>query len=104
MDNRETIPYHQYYLAFDEKGARTNTSLLNDHHSPTSALWLSQLASLSWESYTLSGTKTLDLALVKNIDIEDRRKKRYLPSFLVFTYTNKKVLVRSLTRSAQKQL
>merc|ERR1719362_1291840 len=75
------------------QGARTNTSLLSDLHLPTSALWLSQLDSLSWESYTPFGTKTLDLVLMKHIDKEEikkDRKRKYLPSFLVFTYTIKK--------------
>ena len=86
------------------KGARTNTSLLSDPHLPTSALWLSQLDSLSWESYTPFGTKTLDLVLMKHIDKEEikkDRKRKYLPSFLVFTYTIKKCLSDDKTECVQ---
>lgn len=96
------IPDYQYTLV--SKGARTNTSLLSDLHLPTSALWLSQLDSLSWESYTPFGTKTLDLVLMKHIDKEEikkDRKRKYLPSFLVFTYTIKKCLSDDKTECVQ---
>ena len=102
---KKNIPYYQYTLV--SKGARTNTSLLSDPHLPTSALWLSQLDSLSWESYTPFGTKTLDLVLMKHIDKEEEEQikktdeRKYLPSFLVFTYTIKKCLSDDKTECVQ---
>jgi hypothetical protein len=104
----KNIPDYQYTLV--SKGARTNTSLLSDPHLPTSALWLSQLDSLSWESYTPFGTKTLDLVLMKHIDKEEEEQikktneRKYLPSFLVFTYTIKKCLSDDKNRMCAKLL